>query len=663
MSAPFPSEVTTCRTAGKVAWVLDENGARNIWVAEAPDYRGRRLTKFTADDGQEIAQMSWTPDAKSIVYVRGGDFETRRDNPNPASSPDAVEQAIWIMPLSGEPARKISEGSDPEISPKGDRIVFLKGGQIWTVALAPDAKAVQLIHAKGRPGMVRWSPDGSRIVFISNRGDHAIVGAYDFGAKKLWYIDPSVDSDSSPVLSPDGKQVAFIRVGVMTRAFRFGPVRSAETPWSIRIADVESGNGRELWRAAPGPGSAFHAMIAENQLLWGAGDRIVFPWEKTGWMHLYSVSTHGDNPAPLNDDGLFEIEDASLSIDGREVIYNSNQGDIDRRHIWRVPVTGGRAVEITKEGLEWAAAQTGEGSAIVFLHSDTRNPARAAVLTGNGVRDLAPDSIPSSFPATSLVEPQPVIISGADGMQIHCQLFLPPDAKPGEKHPAAIFFHGGSRRQMLLGWHYMDYYNHSYAMNQYLASRGYVVLAVNYRSGIGYGLNFREALNYGATGASEFNDVLGAGLYLRSRPDVDGRKIASWGGSYGGYLTALALARASDLFAVGVDFHGVHNWNNTIRNFVPAYDPSKDESAARLAYESSPMASVSTWRSPVLLIHGDDDRNVPFDETVRLVEALRKQGVEFEQLIFPDEIHGFLTHRRWLQAYEASARFLDAHLK
>jgi dipeptidyl aminopeptidase/acylaminoacyl peptidase len=328
-----------------------------------------------------------------------------------------------------------------------------------------------------------------------------------------------------------------------------------------------------------------------------------------------------------------------------------------------VPVTGGRAVQITKEGLEWAPAQTGEGGAIVFLHSDTRNPARAAVLTGNGVRDLAPDSIPASFPATSLVEPQPIVISGADGMQIHCQLFLPPDAKPGEKHPAAIFFHGGSRRQMLLGWHYMDYYNHAYAMNQYLASRGYVVLAVNYRSGIGYGLNFREALNYGATGASEFNDVLGAGLYLRSRPDVDAHKIASWGGSYGGYLTALALARASDLFAVGVDFHGVHNWNNTIRNFVPAYDPSKDESAARLAYESSPMASVSTWRSPVLLIHGDDDRNVPFDETVRLVEALRKQGVEFEQLIFPDEIHGFLTHRRWLQAYEASARFLDAHLK
>jgi dipeptidyl aminopeptidase/acylaminoacyl peptidase len=133
--------------------------------------------------------------------------------------------------------------------------------------------------------------------------------------------------------------------------------------------------------------------------------------------------------------------------------------------------------------------------------------------------------------------------------------------KEDQTHPAVIFFHGGSRLQMLLAWHNMDYCNNAYAMNQYLASLGYVVLSVNYRSSIGYGLDFREALNYGAPGASEFNDVLGAGLYLRSRPDVDPKRIGLWGGSYGGYLTALGLASASDLFAAGVDFHGVHDWS------------------------------------------------------------------------------------------------------
>jgi dipeptidyl aminopeptidase/acylaminoacyl peptidase len=176
-------------------------------------------------------------------------------------------------------------------------------------------------------------------------------------------------------------------------------------------------------------------------------------------------------------------------------------------------------------------------------------------------------------------------------------------------------------------------------------------------------MKFREALNYGAGGASEFNDVEGAGLYLRSRTDVDPERIGLWGGSYGGYLTALGLARASDLFRAGVDIHGVYDWNNVIRNFEPSYDPARREAAARLALSSSPAASIKTWRSPVLVIHGDDDRNVPFSESVHLVEDLRKQHVHVEQLIFPDEVHDFLTHQRWLQAQRATADFFDRHLK
>ena len=201
----------------------------------------------------------------------------------------------------------------------------------------------------------------------------------------------------------------------------------------------------------------------------------------------------------------------------------------------------------------------------------------------------------------------------------------------------------------------MYYYYNAYALNQYLASRGYVVLSVNYRSGIGYGLNFREALNYGPTGGSEFNDVLGAGLYLKAHEAVDPARIGLWGGSYGGYLTAMGLARASDLFVAGVDLHGVHDWAEEL-------GISKDDAAGRLAFNSSPIAFVKDWRAPVLLIHGDDDRNVNFRQTVELVEALRDR-VPFEQLIFPDEIHDFLTYAHWRAAYQAAARFFDEHLK
>ena len=158
--------------------------------------------------------------------------------------------------------------------------------------------------------------------------------------------------------------------------------------------------------------------------------------------------------------------------------------------------------------------------AVAFLRSSATEIARAAVKIGRApVRDLAPDSIPADFP-TDLVKPRQVIFPASDGLAIHGQLFLPPGGGGG-KHAAVIFFHGGSRRQMLLGFHYRRYYSNAYAMNQYLAAHGFIVLSVNYRSGIGYGLDFREALNFGNAGGSEFNDVMGAGLYMARRSDVD----------------------------------------------------------------------------------------------------------------------------------------------
>jgi dipeptidyl aminopeptidase/acylaminoacyl peptidase len=192
------------------------------------------------------------------------------------------------------------------------------------------------------------------------------------------------------------------------------------------------------------------------------------------------------------------------------------------------------------------------------------------------------------------------------------------------------------------------------------------VLALNYRAGIGYGLEFREAEHYGATGASEYNDVLAAAEYLRGRADVDPARIGLWGGSYGGYLTALGLARNSELFAAGVDIHGVHDWYHDdlalVRNNVPFYDRDVPAAALETAWRASPMSAVGSWRSPVLVIHGDDDRNVSFSESVRLVGALKERGVECEELVLPDEIHDFLRHASWLRVYGAASEFLDRRL-
>ena len=662
LSASFPEELVAAPTGGAVAWVFNDRGARNIWIAAPPDYQGKPVTTYTGDDGQEIGELQWTPDAKAIVYVRGGGPNGRGETPNPHSLPEGVEQDVWVVAVSGGALRRLGEGSSPAVSPKGDRVAFLRRGQIWWVSLADSAAPQQPIHARGRAGALRWSPDASALAFVSRRDDHAFIGIYDVAAKTLRFVDPSVDSDVDPVWAPDGKRLAFVRIPAATGTLPFTPERAAQ-PWSIRVVDVASGAGREVWKADTGRGSAFQGVVTANQLLWTAGDRLVFPWEKDGWTHLYAVPVAG-GAATLLTRGAFEVEYVALGADGSSIVYNSNQDDIDRRHVWRVAVAGGAPVALTRgTGLEWAPVITSDGKAVAFFHADARQPPRPAILLGAAApRDIAPAAIPADFPAAALLEPQQVLFSAADGVTIHGQLFLPKNLKPGERRPAVVFFHGGSRRQMLLGWHYLYYYRNAYALNEYLASQGYVVLSVNYRSGIGYGIEFREALHYGAQGASEFNDVLGAGVYLRSRADVDAARIGLWGGSYGGFLTAMGLARASDLFAAGVDLHGVHDWNIEIRNWVESYDPEKQADAAKLAYESSPIAYLKDWRSPVLLIHGDDDRNVQFSQTVQLAEALRRQGVAVEQLIFPDEIHDFLTHAHWLAAYHAAGDFFRRKL-
>ena len=658
LSAPFPSDMVAAADGRAVAWVQNDRGARNVWFAAAPDFKGVRLTSWTADDGQDLGELHFTSDGKSVVFVRGGDLEyPAQPDPNPASDPAGVTQDIWMV-TPGSGAVRIAQGHSPAVH--GMRVVYLKDGRIWMVG-APE----QLIRSRAgvTASDLTWSPDGGKLAFVSDRGNHSFIEVYDFGAKAVSYMDPSVDHDSDPVWSPDGKQIAFIRV-FQTAGRMPGPARWSSEPWAIRVANVADGKTRQIWRAEPGAGSAFHAMVAEKQLFWGAGGRIVFPWEKDGWLHLYSVGAEGGAVMALTP-GDFEVDNVSFSDDGKEAIFSSNQEDIDRRHVWRVAVSGGPVLGVTNgEGIEWDPVAVAGG--VAYLHSDARRPARAGMKVGATERDLAPDSIPADFPVDSLVTPRQVIYTSSDGMKIHAQLFLPAEMKAGEKRPALVFLHGGSRRQMLLGWHPMDYYNNAYGMNQYLASQGYIVLAINYRSGIGYGLDFREALNYGPYGASEFSDVEGAGAYLRGRADVDGARIGLWGGSYGGYLTALGLARASDSFKAGVDFHGVHDWNAERPMNGPLDGTAEIEAerkdAAHKAFDSSPLAAMKTWKSPVLVIAGDDDRNVGFFQTVNLVGALRAQGVYFEQLILPDEIHGFLRHESWLKAYGAAVDFLGRKL-
>jgi dipeptidyl aminopeptidase/acylaminoacyl peptidase len=249
------------------------------------------------------------------------------------------------------------------------------------------------------------------------------------------------------------------------------------------------------------------------------------------------------------------------------------------------------------------------------------------------------------FPVDAHVQPTIVMTKADDGLDIHNQLFLPKDIKPGEKRPALIFVHGGPAREMLLGYHYMQTYHWFYAANEWLASQGYIVLSVNYRSGIGYGNSFRNCATCGARGNAEYKDVVAGAKYLQSRDDVDVKRIGIWGLSYGGLLTSEALARNSDIFCAGVDLAGVHLEGSSL---------NPDD----VSYKASTISEIDKWKSPVLLIQGDDDRNVNFSQMVGLIDLLRVRDVYYELVVFPDDVHESLMHSRWLYAFGRMETFL-----
>src|SRR6266516_1269505 len=674
MSSPFPSELVASEHSSRIACVFNAKGVRNVWTADGPDFvhTARQVTHYGTDNGQSIASLRLTPDGRTAVYALGSELNDAQESAKPASSTKGAQQQVFAIEIGSRDAQPRVLGAmgcpekdceDIEISPDGAWALWSAKKKLWLASIDGKQPAKELATVRGSAVQPKWSPDGKHIAFVSQRDDHSFIAIYDFGGDSVRYMAPSVDKDSMPRWSPDGKAIVFVRTPGVEQKRALIPVRP--TLWSLWIADTGTGAGHALWRSGEKADDSL-PDTEDVSLKYADNGRVVFSSEQDGRNHLYSINTNGGPPALLTH-GDFDVEDVALTADKQWIIYSSYQDDVDRRHLWRVPVDASSEQQALTRGetIEWAPVQTGDGKNIVSLGSTATSPAMPYQISVGGRQMIAAESLPKDFPSDQLIIPKQVVFKSEDGLTLHGQLFLRRNSNG--KVPGVVFMHGGPIRQMMLGFHYMDYYHNAYAENQYLCSRGYAVLSVNYRLGIMYGRAFREAPNTIWRGASEYKDVVAAGRYLQALSEVDPHKIGLWGGSYGGFLTAMGLARNSDLFKAGVDFHGVHDWSVFLSERSYFGDltrrPPDAEQAIKMAWESSPDAYVSTWKSPVLLVHGDDDRNVPFSQTVDLAQRLREQHVPFEQLIIPDEIHGFLIWRDWIRAYTATEEFFDRTLK
>ncbi|GAB3717739.1 hypothetical protein GCM10027592_60060 [Spirosoma flavus] len=670
---PFPNELTSSAQGSRIAWAFNEQGKRNVYVAEGPDFTPRKLTNYTLDDGQEITNLAISADGKWVVYVRGGDHGSNWDDELPVNTmamPVPPKVQIWSVPFAGGEPKAIAEGDAPVLSPKSDRIAFVKGGQVQIAPVDGSSAAKAMFHARGSNGSINWSPDGSKLAFVCDRKDHAFIGVFTDEKTPVTWLAPSFTKDGSPRWSPDGKKIVFVRTAgsggapdsILTRKPR---------PWSIWTADVASGTASQLWQSPKTLTGSVPTTHGGTNLHWAVNERIVFLSYQDGWPHLYSIATSGGTPLLLTPGG-FMAEHITLSPDKKWLVFSGNTGpdkfDIDRRHVVRVPVDKAAMEVLTPgAGLEWTPVITGDGATLAMISATSQRPPLPTVMSfGKGTpKVLGQNLIPSNYPTNQLVTPKQVTFKAPDGILVHGQLFEP--AGGPSKKPALIYVHGGPPRQMLLGWHYSDYYANSYAMNQYLTSLGFVVLSVNYRLGIGYGYDFHQPANGGASGASEYQDVKAGAVWLSEQPQVDAAKIGIYGGSYGGYLTALALARDSKLFAAGVDIHGVHDWSAQRAggnlNQSDRVEKSPDlEKATKVVYESSPISSIRSWTSPVLIIHGDDDRNVTFSQSTDLVQRLEKQGVPMETTVIVDDTHHWMKHTNALKLGNATGDFFKRKL-
>jgi dipeptidyl aminopeptidase/acylaminoacyl peptidase len=657
LSHPIESGFAASADGKNLAWVINDHGKRNILVKTGSELP-RLLTDYQQDDGQEISQLVFSPNGTKLLFVRGNGANRNGQHANPASLAEGVEQAIYYKELSSKsPPSKITNGSSPVIFKDGIRFLFSKGGQIYESPMDINAVPKLLFSARGSNGSPKFSPDANEVLFTSDRGDHSFIGIYNLNRRAIRWIAPDVSLDEFPVWSPDGKQVAFIRKPG-TKVDELSDITGG-IKFSIWIADAETGKAVSIWKS-PADDGGFSQYYPNTPLAWTSTGRILFFSEHTGWNHLFSIAPLGGDLKDLTP-GNGEVESYIVDATGKFIYFDGNREDIDRRHIWKIEVTGGNPVAITSgEGIEMYPALAGN---VLYAFRSTTNSSKTLVRIDETIKSMVPvyGQKLTTFAPANFVKPEQVILKAADGTTIHGQLFI--NRSNTNKQPGIVFMHGGPIRQMLLGFHYSDYYINAYAFNQYLASQGYVVLSVNFRSGTGYGKDFRRAKNQGPRGASEYQDVVAAAKHLQALPQVNSEKIGLWGGSYGGYLTAMGLARSPEIFKAGVDLHGVHDWAFRAREFSPGGSWGITSQDMALAYKSSPISDLSKWTAPVLVVHGDDDRNVLFQQSTDLVEKLRDKNVPVEVLILPDEVHGFLRYESWKRVFESAKDFFDRTLK
>ncbi|HMH30311.1 MAG TPA: prolyl oligopeptidase family serine peptidase [Steroidobacteraceae bacterium] len=658
----YTTTVAAASGSDTVAWVTTHRGDVALWVAKGPAYLPRKLLELPGDTGDEINGLVLSPDGRWLTFNRGPSDAPNGRVPNPAGLANGLEDALWVITTRGGQPEKIAIGaSSATFAPDSARFVFVVENQVLVSKLkaTPPANdfepATMLFKEMGGIDSLVWSPSGDALAFTSARPGHGLVGVFKLH-DRVRYIAPSIDRDVQVSWSLDGRRLAFLRLtGVAA-----GQVANVmtDTRFAILVADASGSEAIEVYRS---PGSDA-GIATSDSLHWLKDGRVAYISDADGYSHVYAVDPDSRQVTQLTK-GRCDEEAIVVNAAGDALAASGNCFDQDRREVAMLDLVEGAWKRVSADrSIATDPVFVGLGNTLLY-RSASYDRAQSPAIGSTGRERLLSNG---STTAQSLELPEIFHLAASDGTPLTAVWFAPRGAPSGSRAPAVVYVHGGPIRQMMPGWHPNPYYAYVYAANQLLARHGVGVLAINYRTGVGFGRAFRNAEGFGPNGLSELQDVIAAGDKLRSIPGIDPARIGIYGGSYGGHLTANALARRSDLFSAGVAWHGIYDFTQWATNVGHPNRLStawgNTESTRGLAYQSSALSQVRTWRSPVLLISGDDDRNVDFVETISLYRALEDAHVPVSAFVLPNEVHSFLRFSSWTQVIDRTASFLLAHL-
>jgi len=705
-AAPLRSPVST-RRAARAPQRAFKVHAGNLFLMT--DGRVDQITRGR----HAVSKVRWSSDATRLFFERDGSWwefeldapgearELARLVPGDAPDPDddapdgfrarTQERVIGVVAEDRRRERQEREVEERRRAVDDTRApepVFVGAGNtVWRDSLDPTGRyLVALIEPEGqgegsRDTMPVWLTDDADV-------DTEAVRPHAGDAARLahtlrWYdleTGGRVEIPLEGLSGQDDDPLAFLRVGSgVNGSSTNGPngprgVRARLYDWSSDGrwlgVQVYSMDDKDRWTCLLDADAAtlteVHRLHDEawigsfNEMGWVPGRPLLwFQSEETGWSHLYLHDAERGTTRALTS-GAWETDGVVASPDGRWLFFVGNREDHGVHEVYRVPVVGGPVERLTEFGGVTSYELSPDGTQLLCRVSRALEPpelyVQDAVPGATAVRRTF--TIERQWQDRPWVEPEFVAVPGRDGRTIPARLYRPPGPATGPR-PAVLFVHGaGYLQNAHRGW---SRYSREFMFHSFLVQEGFVVLDMDYRASKGYGRDWRTAI-WRRMGEPELEDLVDGAAWLAQDLGVDPERIGVYGGSYGGFMTLMALFRAPDAFACGAALRPVTDWAHyndpyTVRIL---HTPELDPDAYR---RSSPIEYAEGLEDPLLICHGLVDSNVLAKDSVRLTQRLIELGKEdFETMLYPAEGHGFRWPSSWLDEYRRIWKLFDTWL-